>query len=155
VTLGTDASGENWGGGWEIFAKNRLDRNKSRRKKGSIKANVNEPVRQALTKLARKWHFVVAEYVPGLTNRADKPSRTITVRNDWTIRGDVLEEVWHRMGLSHSINAFADDDNHHLPLDWTYFPSPHASGTNAMAQIWHRHQLGTLWQHRERPQFSR
>jgi len=83
---------------------------------------------------------VVAKYVPRVTNRAEKPSRTITTRNDWTIRGDVLEEVWHRMDLRPPIDAFADDRNHHLHLYWTYFPSPHASGTDAMAQVWHRRQ---------------
>jgi len=45
------------------------------------------------------------------------------------------------MGLRPTIYAFADDHNHHLPLYWTYFPSPHASETNAMAQVWHRQQL--------------
>jgi len=70
---------------------------------------------------------VVAEYVPGVTNRADKPSGTLTTRNDRTIRGDVLEELWHWMGLRSTIDAFAADHNHHLPLYWTYFPSPHAS----------------------------
>jgi len=83
----------------------------------------------------------VAKYVPGVPNRADKPSRTKTTRNDWTIEGDVLKEVCNRMCLRPPIDAFADDHNHHLPHYWTYFPSPHASGTNAMAQVWNRHQL--------------
>jgi len=98
-------------------------------------------VRQALAKLARKGHSVVAEYVPEVTNRAEKPSRTITTRNEWTIRGDVLGEVWHQMGLRPTIDAFADDHNHQLPHYWTYFPSPHAPGTDAMAPFWHRRQL--------------
>jgi len=98
-------------------------------------------VRQALAKLARKGHSVVAEYVTEVTNRADKPSRTITTRNEWTIRGDVLGEVWHRMDLRPTIDAFADDHNHQLPHYWTYFPSPHAPGTDAMAPFWHRRQL--------------
>jgi len=84
---------------------------------------------------------VVAEFVPGVTNRADKPSRTITTPNDWTIRGDVLEEVSHRMGLRPTIDAFADDQFFHLPHYCTYFPSPHASEKDAMSQFWHRRQL--------------
>jgi len=91
------------------FAKNRLHRNKSR------KAKLNEPVRQVLPQLAQKGHSVVAEYVLGVTNRAEKTSRTITARHNWTIRGDVLEGVWHRMGLRPTIDAFADDHNHHPP----------------------------------------
>jgi len=110
--------------------------------KGSRKAKLNEPPRQALAQLARKGHSVVAEYVPGMTNQADKPSRRIKTRNDWTIRGGgVLEEVWHRMGLRPTIDAFAEDHNHHLPHYLTNFPSPQASGTNAMAQVWHRREL--------------
>jgi len=38
-------------------------------------------------------------------------------------------------------DAFADNHNHRFPLYWTYLTSPHASGTNAMAQVWQRHQL--------------
>jgi len=83
----------------------------------------------------------VADYAPGVTNRAEKPSRTLTTGNDWIIREDVLEEVWHRMGHRPTIDAFAEDHNHHLPRYETYFPSPHASGTNAMALVWHRQQL--------------
>jgi len=45
------------------------------------------------------------------------------------------------MGLRPTIDAFADDHNHHLPQYWTYFPSSHAAGTHAMAQVWHRRQL--------------
>jgi len=59
---------------------------------------------------------VVAAYAPGVTNRADKPSRTLKTRTDWTIWRDVLEEAWHRMGLRPTIDALADDHNHHLPL---------------------------------------
>jgi len=49
--------------------------------------------------------------------------------------------VWHRMGLRPTIDAFADDHNHHLPHYWTYFPSPHASATDALAQTWRRQDL--------------
>jgi len=46
---------------------------------------------------------VVEEYVPGVTNRADKPSRTLTTQINWNFRGDFLEEMWRRMGLSPTI----------------------------------------------------
>jgi len=44
------------------------------------------------------------------------------------------------VGLRPNIDVFADD-SHDLPLFWTYFPSPHASVTNAMAQVWRLQQL--------------
>jgi len=40
-----------------------------------------------------------------------------------------------------TIDAFSNSHNHHLPIYCTYFPSPHASGTDAMARVWHRQQL--------------
>lgn len=52
------------------------------------------------------------------------------------------------MGLRPTVHAFADDHKQHLPVYWTHFPSPHATGTNAIAQVWHRHQLlhiNSLW----------
>jgi len=108
--------------------------------KGSRKAKLNEPLRQVLAQLARKRHSVVAEYVPGVT-----PSGQTVTYSDNTKRlddpGDVLWEVWHRMSLRPTIDAFADDQNHHLPHYLTYLPSPHASGTDAMAKVWHRGQL--------------
>jgi len=55
--------------------------------------------------IGKGGHSVAAEYVPGLFNRAEEPSRTLTTRDDWTIRGEVLEEVWHRMGLRPTIDA--------------------------------------------------
>jgi len=45
------------------------------------------------------------------------------------------------MGLRPTIDAFVDDHNHHLPIYRTYFPSPHAYGTDAMAQLWQRQKL--------------
>jgi len=104
----------------DIFAKTDSTVTKALVFKGLRKAQINEPVRQVQAQLARKGHSLVAEYVSGVTNRADKPSSTVTTRKDLTI---------------------ADDHNHHLPHYWTYFPSPHASGTDAMAQVWHRGQL--------------
>jgi len=43
---------------------------------------VNEPVRRVLAQLARGEDSVVAVYASGVTNRRDKPSRTIMMRND-------------------------------------------------------------------------
>jgi len=49
---------------------------------------------------------------------------------------------WRRRGTGWpTIDAFADDHNCQLPLYWTYFPSPPSSGTNEMAQVWHRKEL--------------
>jgi len=125
----------------DVLAKNRLNRNKSSREQMVKKGKAKRTSTTSNGPICTGRHSVVAAYVQGVTNRADKPSRTLTTRNNWTIRGENPREVWHRMGLRPTIDAFADDHNHHLSLYWTYFPSPHASGTNAVARVCHRHQL--------------
>jgi len=98
-------------------------------------------VRQTLAQLARKGHSVVAEYVPGVRNRADNrhghPQHGTTGTSGGICPGG---SVAPDRPLRPTIDAFADDHKHHLPHYWSYLPSPHASGTEAMAQVWHRRQ---------------
>jgi len=77
---------------------------------------------------------VVAEYVPGVTNREDSLRETTGPSGGMSWRSFCR---W--MDLRPSINSFAEDHNHHLPCYWTYFAFTYASGINAMAQVWHRH----------------
>jgi len=105
------------------------------------KGKTNRTSKAGTGPIGKAGHSVGAKYVPGVPNRAHKPSTPITTRNDWTIRLDVMEEVWHRIGLKPTIDSLSGEHIHHLPLYRTYFQSPHASGTNAMAQVWNRHQL--------------
>jgi len=98
---------------------------KQRIKKGKAKRNDAT----GYDPIGKGCHSEVAWCVPGLTKRADKPSRTKITRNNWSIRRDLLEDVWNRMNLRLTVDVFADDHNHHLPGFWTYSPSPHAPGT--------------------------
>jgi len=83
-------------------------------KKGSRKAKLNEPVRQVLALLERG-----ALSGGRICPRRDQSSRQTIEDSDYTKRPDhpedVLEEVWHRMDLRPTVDAFADDHNHHPP----------------------------------------
>jgi len=84
---------------------------------------------------------VLAEYVTGVINLADKPARTLTTRNDWTFRGGCPGGGVAPDGSRPTIDAFAGVHNPQLPHYWTYYPSPHASGKNAMPKVRRRQQL--------------
>jgi len=91
--------------------------NKSGVNIGSRKAKLNEPVKKVHARFARG--ALSSDRVCAVSDKSSGKTR-----NDWTIRGDILEEVWHRMVLSPIIEALADDHNHHLSLYRTYFAPP-------------------------------
>jgi len=74
-----------------VLSQNRIHRTQIIRKHLTKTGKTKRTSKASPGPIGKGGQSVVARYVLGETNQADRPSRAKTTRNDWTIRGDVLE----------------------------------------------------------------
>ena len=95
--------------------------------KGSNKPHLNECVRKMRCLLARQQCTVAASHVPGESNGvADRLSRLGSGPSARTIRMEVLRTAWRSLEVQPVVDMFAEDNNHRLPLFWSWGASPFA-----------------------------
>jgi hypothetical protein len=104
-------------------------------KGGSMKAHLNEVVRQILWFTLRHGIDLLVEWIPREENElADFLSKQ-SFSSDWKLEPAVFNQLSRMHGPFHT-DLFASHTNHQLPRFFSLHHAPGAAGINAFAQHW-------------------
>ena len=79
---------------------------------------------------------ITAEYLPGHLNvTADWESHNFQDKSDWKLLPEVLAKICQKLGTP-SIDLFASQMSHQLPVYMAWKPDPGSQASNAMYQPW-------------------
>ena len=95
-----------------------------------------EPLQKTLDYLQSKKITITVEYLPGHLNvTADWESWNFQDKSDWKLSLKVFAEICQKLGIP-SIDLFASQMSHHLPIYMAWKPDLESQATNTIYQPW-------------------